>query len=141
MSDEENKAGQRRVWEEAFGKGNLEVIDELFAPSYSFKSPLGIDIKGAEGFKQNLAMMRSAFPDMNISIDDMLAVDEKVVTRFTMKGTFTGEMMGIPPTGKDISVSGIVITRWENGKEVEAWESIDTLAYYQQLGIPIPENQ
>ena len=141
MSDEENKAGQRRVWEEAFGKGNLEVIDELFAPGYSFKSPLGIDIKGAEGFKQNLAMMRSAFPDMNISIDDMLAVDEKVVTRFTMKGTFTGEMMGIPPTGKDISVSGIVITRWENGKEVEAWESIDTLAYYQQLGIPIPENQ
>lgn len=139
MSDEENKAGQRRVWEEAFGKGNLEVIDELFAPSYSFKSPLGIDIKGAEGFKQNLAMMRSAFPDMNISIDDMLAVDEKVVTRFTMKGTFTGEMMGIPPTGKDISVSGIVITRWENGKEVEAWESIDTLAFYQQLGITPPE--
>ena len=139
MSDEENKAGQRRVWEEAFGKGNLEVIDELFAPSYSFKSPLGIDIKGAEGFKQNLAMMRSAFPDMNISIDDMLAVDEKVVTRFTMKGTFTGEMMGILPTGKDISVSGIVITRWENGKEVEAWESIDTLAFYQQLGITPPE--
>ena len=139
MSVEENKAGQRRVWEEAFGKGNLEVIDELFAPSYSFKSPLGIDIKGAEGFKQNLAMMRSAFPDMNISIDDMLAVDEKVVTRFTMKGTFTGEMMGIPPTGKDISVSGIVITRWENGKEVEAWESIDTLAFYQQLGITPPE--
>jgi steroid delta-isomerase-like uncharacterized protein len=139
MSDEENKAGQRRVWEEAFGKGNLEVIDELFAPSYSFKSPLGIDIKGAEGFKQNLAMMRSAFPDMNISIDDMLAVDEKVVTRFTMKGTFTGEMMGIPPTGKDISVSGIVITRWENGKEVEAWESIDTLSFYQQLGITPPE--
>ena len=138
MSDEENKAGQRRVWEEAFGKGNLEVIDELFAPSYSFKSPLGIDIKGAEGFKQNLAMMRSAFPDMNISIDDMLAVDEKVVTRFTMKGTFTGEMMGIPPTGKDISVSGIVITRWENGKEVEAWESIDTLGWYQQLGITPP---
>ena len=138
MSDEENKAGQRRVWEEAFGKGNLEVIDELFAPSYSFKSPLGIDIKGAEGFKQNLAMMRSAFPDMNISIDDMLAVDEKVVTRFTMKGTFTGEMMGIPPTGKDISVSGIVITRWENGKEVQAWESIDTLGWYQQLGITPP---
>ena len=138
MSDEENKAGQRRVWEEAFGKGNLEVIDELFAPGYSFKSPLGIDIKGAEGFKQNLAMMRSAFPDMNISIDDMLAVDEKVVTRFTMKGTFTGEMMSIPPTGKDISVSGIVITRWENGKEVQAWESIDTLGWYQQLGITPP---
>ena len=138
MSAEENKANQLRVWEEAFGKGNLEVIDELFAPSYYFKSPLGIEAKGAEGFKQNLAMMRSAFPDMNISIDDILAADDKVVTRFTMNATFTGEMMGIPPTGKSASVTGIVITRWENGQEVEAWESMDTLAFYQQLGISPP---
>jgi predicted ester cyclase len=83
-------------------------------------------------------MMRSAFPDMNISIDDMFATDDKVVTRFAMTGTFTGEMMGIPPTGKSISVSGIVVTRWEGGKEVEAWESMDTLAFYQQLGISPP---
>ena len=138
MGVEENKANQRRVWEEAFGKGNLEVIDELFAPSYYFRSPLGIDIKGAEGFKQNLAMMRSAFPDMHISIDDMLADDDKVVTHFTLTGTFKGEMMGIAPTGKKVTVTGVVITRWVNGKEVEAWESLDTLAFYQQLGIPIP---
>ena len=139
MGAEENKTNQRRVWEEAFGKGNLEVIDELFAPDYYFKSPLGMDIKGAEGFKQNLGMMRSAVPDMEISIDDMFAADDKVVTRFKITGTFTGEMMGIPPTGKSMSVSGIVITRWEDGKEVEAWESLDTLAFNQQLGI-IPTN-
>ena len=139
MSAEENLANQRRVWEEAFGKGNLEIIDELFAPSYSFKSPLGFEVKGAEGFKEVLAMMRSAFPDMNITVDDMLAADEKVVTRFTITGTFTNEMMGIAPTGKSLSVSGIVITRWENGQEVEAWESIDTLGWYQQLGITPPE--
>lgn len=138
MGAEENKANQRRVWDEAFGKGNLEVIDELFDPSYYFKSPLGVDVKGAEGFKQNLAMMRSAFPDMNISIDDMFAADDKVVTRFAITGTFTGEMLGIPPTGNSISVSGIVVTRWEGGKEVEAWESLDTLAFYQQLGITPP---
>ena len=138
MSTEEYKAKQRRVWEEAFGKGNLEVIDELFAPSYYFRSPLGIDIKGAEGFKQNLAMMRSAFPDMHITIDDMIAEGDKVVTRFTLTATFTGDLMGITPTGKKVTVSGIVITRWEDGKEVEAWESLDTLAFYQQLGISPP---
>ena len=61
-----------------------------------------------------------------------------MTTRFTMTGTFKGEMMGIPPTGKKVTVTGIVITRWVGGKEVQAWESLDTLAFYQQLGIPIP---
>ena len=139
MSAEENMVNQRRVFEEGFNQKNLEVIDEFFAPSYSFKSPLGMDIKGAEGFKEILAIMQVAIPDLHVKIDDMLAADDKVATRFTMTGTFTGEMMGISPTGKSMSVSGIVITRWEDGKEVEAWESIDTLAYYQQLGITPPE--
>ena len=141
MSAEENLANQRRVFEEVFEKGNLDAIDELFAPSYYVKSPLGEEIKGAEGFKEVLTAMQPALPDGKYTIDDMFAADDKVVTRFTLSGTFTGEMMGIAPTGKSMSVSGILITRWEDGKEVEAWESIDTLAYYQQLGIPIPENQ
>jgi len=141
VSIEENMVNQRRVFEEGFNQKNLTVIDEFFAPNYSFKSPLGMDIKGAEGFKEILAMMQVAIPNLNVTINDMLADDDKVITRFTMTGTFTGEMMGISPTGKSMSVSGIVITRWEDGKEVEAWESFDTLAYYQQLGIPIPENQ
>ena len=98
-----------------------------------------MEIKGAEGFKEVLTAMQPALPDGKYTIDDMFAADDKVVTRFTLSGTFTGEMMGILPTGKDISVSGIVITRWENGKEVQAWESIDTLGWYQQLGITPPE--
>jgi len=138
MSTEENKVGQRRVWEEVFNEGNLEIIPEFFAPSYSFHSPLGIDVKGPEGFKQIVAMMRTALPDVHITIDDMFAEGDRVATRFTFAGTFKGEMMGIAPTGKKATVAGIVITRWESGKEVEAWESLDTLAYYQQLGIPIP---
>jgi predicted ester cyclase len=138
MSVEENKAGQRRVWEEVFNKGNLEIVPEFFAPSYSFRSPLGIEAKGPESFKQMVVMMRTALPDLHVTIDDIFGEGDKVATRFTITGTFKGEMMGIPPTGKKGTFSGILITRWVDGKEVEAWESLDTLAYYQQLGIPIP---
>ncbi|MBN2075754.1 MAG: ester cyclase [Dehalococcoidales bacterium] len=138
MSTEENMANQRRVFEEGFNQKKLEVIDEFFAPSYSFKSPLGMDIKGAEGFKEILAVTQSALPDLQVTIEDMFAANDKVATRFTMTGTFTNEMMGIFPTGKSLSISGIVITRWEDGKEVEAWESFDTLGYYQQLGLTPP---
>ena len=138
MSAEENLANQRRVFEEVFEKGNLDAIDELFAPNYHVKSPLGMEIKGAEGFKETLTAMQPAFPDMKYQIEDMFAGDDKVVTRFILSGTFTGEMMGIAPTGKSMSISGILITRWENGKEVQAWESIDTLGWYQQLGITPP---
>ena len=138
MSTADNKARQRRVWEEVFNKGNLEIIPEFFAPKYSFSSPLGVEAKGAEGFKQMVAMMRSALPDLNVKIDDIFAEGDRVVTRFTFTGTFKGEMMGIAPTGKKATVSGIVITRWAGGKEVEAWESLDTLAWYQQLGISPP---
>ena len=113
MSVEENKAKQRRVWEEVFNEGNLEIIPEFFAPSYSFHSPLGIEAKGPEGFEQMVTMMRTALPDMHVTIDDMFAEGDRVATRFTFTGTFTGELMGIPPTGKKGAVSGIVITRWE----------------------------
>ncbi len=138
MSVEENKAKQRRVWEEVLNKGNLEIIPEFFAPNYSFHSPLGLEAKGPDGFKQMVAMMRTALPDLHVTIDDMFAEGDRVATRFTLTGTFKGEMMGMPPTGKKATVAGIVITLWEGGKEVEAWESLDTLAFYQQLGINPP---
>lgn len=138
MSTEKNKAGQRRVWEEVFNKGNLAILPELFAPDYVFRSPLGMEAKGPEGFKQMVAMMRTALPDVHITIDDMFAEGDRVVTRFTFTGTFKGEMMGAAPTGKKVTVTGIVITRWVGGKELEAWESLDTLAFYRQFGIPIP---
>ena len=138
MSVEENKAGQRRVWEEVFNKGNLEIIPEFFASNYSFHSPLGLEAKGPEGFKQMVAMMRTALPDFHCTIDDLFGEGDKVVTRFTIAGTFKGEMMGIAPTGKKATVAGIVITHWVDGKEVEGWESLDTLAFYQQLGITPP---
>jgi predicted ester cyclase len=138
MSAEENKAKQRRVWEEVFNKGNLEIIPEFFAPSYTFHSPLGLQAEGPEGFRQMITMMRAALPDLHVTVDDLFGEGDSVATRATIAGTFKGEMMGIAPTGKKVKVTAILITRWEGGKEVEAWESLDTLSFYQQLGISPP---
>jgi len=138
MSVEENKANQRRVWEEVFNKGNLEIIPEFFAPGYTFHSPLGLKAEGPEGFKQMVAMVRKALPDLHVTVDDLFGEGDRVATRITMTGTFKGEMMGIPPTGNKMKNSVILITLWKDGKEVEAWEALDTLAFYQQLGIKPP---
>ncbi len=138
MSVEENKAGQRRVFEEVINKGNLEIIPELFAPSYTYNSPLGMEIRGPEGFKQSMTMFRTAFPDLHCTIDDIFGEGDRVATRITLTGTLTGEMMGIAPTGKKVEITALLITRWVDGKEVEAWESMDTLRFYQQLGITPP---
>jgi len=138
MSTEKNKAGQRRVWEEVFNKGNLAIVPELIADDWIEHSPLG-DIQGPEGFKQGTARMLTAFPDIHVTIDDIFADGDKVVTRFTATGTFKGEFGGITPTGKKLTFRGILITQWADGKEVEAWGAYDMLSFYQQLGIPIPQ--
>ena len=135
MSAKENKAKQGRVWGEVFNKGNLAIIPELFAPNYVYHSPLGMEAKGPEGFKQMVTMLRTAFPDVHVTIDDMVAEGDKVVTRFTFTATSKGEFMGIAPAGKKVTSTGILITRWVGGKEVEAWESLDTLGMMQQLGV------
>ena len=108
MSIEENKAKVRRVWEEVMNKGNLAVADELMPANYIFHGPGGIDAKGPEGFKQYVTIYRTAFPDLHCTIEDMVAEEEKVVSRFTLRGTHLGDMMGIPPTGKKAEIVGIV---------------------------------
>ena len=138
MSIEENKAKVRRVWEEVMNKGNLAVADELMPANYIFHGPGGIDAKGPEGFKQYVTIYRTAFPDLHCTIEDMVAEEEKVVSRFTLRGTHLGDMMGIPPTGKKAEIVGIVMSRLAGGNEIEAWRSYDTLAMYQQLGISPP---
>ena len=138
MSTEENKAKQRRVWEEIINKGNLAVADELFATNYIYHGPVGMEFKGPEGLKQLISMFRNALPDIHVTVEDMIAEGDKVVSRITGRGTHKGEMMGIPPTGKHTTVTGIIITRWAGGKEVETWEMLDMLSMMQQLGVVPP---
>ena len=135
--EEENKAKQRRIFEEALNRGNLALFDDLIAADYEAESPQGT-IKGAEGMKQGATALRTAFPDIHFTVEDMVAEEDRVVSRVTVRGTHEGEYMGIPPTGKKFAVNAIIITRWVDGKEVEAWEVVDMLGMFQQLGISPP---
>ena len=130
----DNKALVRRSIEEAINKGNLAVIDEITASNYVYHEPTAGEVKGPDGLKKLIAMYRDAFPDVRMTIDDQIAEGDRVVTRWTVRGTHRGELMGIAASGKQIVVTGIVITRFANGKAVEEWENYDALGMMRQIG-------
>ena len=138
MSTEENKANVRRVIEEVFNKGNLAAADELVATNYIYHGPIGMEFKGPEGLKQLISMFRTAFPDLHITIEEMVAEGDKVVLRYTARGTHKGELMGIAPTGKQVTVPGANIAHFEGGKQVEVWCTMDLLGMMQQLDVVPP---
>jgi len=137
---EENKAISRRADEELFDRGNLDVADELFAPNFVYHEPAsGEEWHGPESVRQYATMMRAAFPDLQYTVEDQIAEGDKVVTRYTASGTHRGELMGIAPTGSRVEITGISITRVEDGKIGEIWENYDALGMMRQLGvIPSP---
>ncbi len=136
MSVEQNKALFRRFVEEVFNKGNVSTIDEFLAPNFVEREvlPPGTP-SGREGVKQLTMMFRTAFPDFNVSIDDMIAEGDKLVARTTWSGTQKGEFMGIPSSGKRVSFDVIDIIRISEGKGVEHWGVMDSSALMQQLGV------
>ena len=134
MSVEENVANQRRVWEEVFNQGNWDIVPELIDEDWIEHTPWS-DVKGIEGFKQGPKEMAAAFPDMQVTIDDIFGYEDRVVSRVTAKGTFTGEYMGFAPNGKEFSIRALVITHWVDGKEIVTWSAWDRLSILQQLGI------
>lgn len=140
MGTAENKAISRRGVEEIWNKGNLAVVDELIASEFVNHVAGAEEVRGPEGMRQFATAYRSAFPDLNLTIEDQIAEEDKVVTRWTGRGTHRGELQGIPPTGKQATVTGMTLERIVNGKVVEAWDQFDTLGMLQQLGvIPAPE--
>jgi len=136
MSVEQNKALFRRLVEEVFNKGNVSTIDEFLAPNFVEREvlPPGTP-SGREGVKQLTMMFRTAFPDFNVSIDDMIAEGDKIVARTTWSGTQKGDFMGIPSSGKRVSFDVIDIIRISEGKGVEHWGVMDSSALMQQLGV------
>jgi len=136
MSDQ-NKALARRNVEEIWNQGNLSVIDELVAPNATFHDPSvpGGKFTGPEGFRQFVQIYRGAFPDVRLTIEDLIAEGDKVVSRWTATGTQKGELMGIAPSGKRVTVTGCNIDQYQNGKIVEGWASYDMLGLLQQLGV------
>ena len=135
---EENKAVVRRIFE-AFNKGDLDAFDELIAADgVNHALPPGLPPE-PEGTKAFLGMFLSAFPDLQMTVEDQIADGDKVATRWTSTGTQTGELMGIPATGKQVTVTGMDIHRIAGGKQVEHWGEFDQMAMMQQLGvIPTP---
>jgi len=138
MSTEENKAASRRIIEEAWNKGNLAVVDELIASNYVVRGFGEAEFKGPEGFKQLTTMFRTAFPNLHVAIDDMVAEGDWVAVRYTRTGTHKGDLMGIAPTGKQVTMTGAVFARFEGGKQVEALGFADSLVMYQQMGVKPP---
>jgi predicted ester cyclase len=135
MSAEENMALVRRFVDEVQSGGNIDLIDEICSPEFvNHSAPPGIP-PDCEGIKFLTAMFGGAFPDSYFTVEDMVAEGDKVVTRKTFHGTHEGELMGIPPTGRSVSMELIDIVRIAEGKVVEHWSVGDNLGMMQQLGI------
>ncbi len=132
---EDTKTFVRSTTEEIWRTGNANLIDEHMAPNYVLhKPPTGFS-PDREGLKAILHAMRSAFPDLRMTVEDVIAEGEKVVQRRSYQGTHQGELFGIPASGKAISVSQITVSRVADGKFVEEWAETDFLGMLQQLGV------
>lgn len=131
-----------RVWDEAVGGGDTDVIEAALTDDYVGHTP-GVPggIRGPDGFEQYVRTLREAFPDITVSIDDRLATDDAIVDRYTMRGTHEGPFKGIPPTGTEIEFTGIVIHYVENGKVRKDISEFDVLDVMQQLGAVEPPGQ
>jgi|ERR671934_1699371 steroid delta-isomerase-like uncharacterized protein len=134
MAVDDNKEIVRRFGEEPW-RGNIDVIDELASPDYvGHDTALPEDLRGPAALKQFVNDYLAAFPDGQITIDEQIAEGDLVASRWTGRGTHRGELMGIAPTGKQVTVTGINISRVVEGKVVEEWSNWDTLGMLQQLG-------
>jgi steroid delta-isomerase-like uncharacterized protein len=130
-----NKALAKRLIDEAFNAGRLEVVDEVFSNDFVGHDPaLPQDMRGPAAAKELIAGYRAAFPDIRLTIEDQIAEGDRVVTRWRGTGTHRGELFGIAPTGKQATVDGITIDRIVNGRIAESWDNWDTLGLMQQLG-------
>jgi predicted ester cyclase len=138
MSTEDNKALFRR-WCEAISQNRLDRVEEIIAPDeVDHALPPGVPA-GLEGVKQVFTLLHTAFPDLYIEIEDLIAEGNQVVGRVTARGTHQGEFMGIAPTGKPVNFNAIDVVRIAGGKIVERWSQADNLALLQQLGaVPAP---
>lgn len=136
---EKNKVLVRRTFDEA-AKRNWEVLEELYTTDYIWHLPTSPEPLTSEESDEFMRTFLAAFPNYSYTIEDMIAEDDKVVTRFTIRGTHKGEYMGIPATDKEIVSTSILISRVTDGKIVEEWQELDGYSFMRQLGA-IPSDQ
>jgi steroid delta-isomerase-like uncharacterized protein len=135
ITSENNKAVIRKFLEEVINQNRMDRATDLVVEDFVELDPLPGQRQGREGLKEVLGMMRAAFPDIHWAVEEMVAEGDKVVTRFTWTGTHRGSFMGIPATGKSLSVKGVVIDQLEGGKMSNSRILMDNLGMLQQLGV------
>ena len=141
LSENENIATLDRFVEEVINQGRIEAADELVEENFVELDPLPGQQQGREGLKDVIRMMRAGFPDIHWVVEETIASGDKVVSRFKWSGTHRGDFLGIPATGKRVTVPGVVIDRLHAGKMADSRILMDTLGLMQQLGvIPAPGN-
>jgi len=121
-------------------RGNLAIADQLVAVQYVYRAPGATELHGHEGMKENVMLYRTAFPDVHLTIEEMIAEGDNVVVCWSGCGTHQGPLMGIPPTRRRVSgIKGITIVRCAGGKWVESTDVFDALGILQQIGaVPSP---
>lgn len=131
----------RAIPEQIFNEGNLDAADRLFAADYIEHVPILPGLPpGVAGLKVFATALRNAFPDLQYTVEDLIAEGDKVAVRASMRGTHKGEFMSIPPTGKQATWTEIHLCRFADGKVVEHWANGDQLGMLQQLGVvPLAE--
>lgn len=144
MISEENKKLVSLIADEIWNKGKMETADKVMADNAKYYGPHMPNGNGTrENWKQAIAMYRNAFPDGHVIYEELIACNEIIVGRWSATGTHTGKLPGIEQvTGKRVSISGITIYRFAKGKIIEAWEQLDLLGMWQQLGfISLPGSE
>ena len=136
MSEEEKKALVSRIAADIWNRGDLEVVDEVMAADAPYHGPhMPNGLGDRESWRQAIAGYRGAFPDSHVTFDELIVSRDTVVGRWRATGTHTGQLPGLPPTGKPIAMGGITIYRIADGKIAEAWEQLDMLGMWEQLGV------
>jgi steroid delta-isomerase-like uncharacterized protein len=132
---DQNRTLVRRYYEVLWNEGKLELIDELFSSDYVNHDPMHPEVPpGPAGARQIVDLYRGAFPDSTFRIEDLISEDDRVVTRWSVTGTHTGALLGLAPTNKRVTVTGITLSRIANDKVAETWANWDNLGLMQQLG-------
>jgi steroid delta-isomerase-like uncharacterized protein len=137
MSEEDNAAAARRIIDEGFNAGRMEVFDEVCAPDVVTHDPAEQEnLRGTEAHKERTMGYRTAMPDLVVTIEDIFASGDRVASRWTASGTNDGELMGMPPTHRRVEITGLTIDRFDaDGRLAESWDQWDNAGFVSQLGI------
>lgn len=135
MSVEQNKALARRVFDEIWSQGELELADEFLTPDFVGRpGGLGEPFRGPEGAKAFIGRLREGFPDITFVVEDMVGEGDLVATRWAATGTHGGQFMGFEPTERSASIDGMTFLRFEDGRIAEGWTQLDALALMKTIG-------